>query len=74
MDGLPDAEVQGDLQASLLLVVGGGHLDDNRDAPRVCVHVAERDDAIGSPQVAEERFGEARIAEEHDHPLTVRLD
>lgn len=67
MDGVPDGEVEGDLETGVLLVVGGLHLDVERDAHSVRVDLAQADDAFGTTKVAEELVGHIRIAEPDDH-------
>ena len=67
MNGLPDAEIESDLQASLIVVVGGRHLDVDGDPLRMRLGSADCDDAVGAPKVAEELLDQAWIAEPDDH-------
>jgi hypothetical protein len=68
MDRLPDAEIESDLQASLIIVVGGGHLDVDGDPLRMSLGSADCDEAVSTPKVAEELLDQAWIAEPDDHP------
>jgi hypothetical protein len=67
MNGLPDPEIEGDLEPSLLLAAGGRHLDVHGHARPLSVALAERGDAVGMPKVAEELLDQVWIAELDDH-------
>jgi hypothetical protein len=73
MDGFPDAEVERDFHARLLLVVGLGNLDLDGDSFRVGVHVAEIGDAVGPPQEADELVGETGITQSDEHSLLLSV-
>ena len=67
MRGLPDSEIERDLHAGLVVVVGlrNFHLDGN--ALGVRLDVADVGDAIGTPQEAEKLLGQTGITDPHTH-------
>lgn len=67
MNRLPDPEVERDLHAGLLLVVRLRNLDRDGDPLGVGLHVSEVGDAVGTPKVADELVGEARITQSDEH-------
>ena len=67
MHGLPDPEVERDLHAGLLVVVGPRNLHLDRNALGVRPDVADVGDSIGTPQEAEELLGQTGITDPHAH-------
>lgn len=67
MNGLPDAEVERDLHAGLLLVVGLRNLDLDGDPLGVRLDFAETRDAVGTPKEPDEFIGETRITKSDEH-------
>jgi hypothetical protein len=67
MNGLPDAKVERDLHAGLLLVIGLRNLDLDSDPLRVRLDFAEIGDAVGTPKKPDEFVGETRIAKSDEH-------